>query len=165
MRSNSFLLFGARGTGKTTLLKQVFPTADALWIDLLDPDQENRYALHPHELMEQLRATRHPLDWVVIDEIQKIPKLLDVVHMSIENHGIRFALTGSSARKLKRGSVNLLAGRAFVYHLFPLTNLELGDDFDLAQALCLSRDKIRKKVGNILAVRWQEGLVELGLGK
>lgn len=106
-----------------------------LWIDLLDPEQENRYALRPGELLEQIRPERGRPAWVVIDEIQKVPKLLDAAHAAIESYGVRFALTGSSARKLKKGSVNLLAGRALVYPLFPLTSTELGDAFDLSQAL------------------------------
>ena len=134
-RASSFFLFGARGTGKSTLLRELFATEEPLWIDLLDPEQENRYAVRPGELKEQIRAGPDPSGWVVIDEIQKVPKLLDVVHAAIEAHGVRFALTGSSARKLKRDSVNLLAGRAFVYHLFPLTSFELGDDFDLTRAM------------------------------
>lgn len=133
--TNSFFLFGARGTGKSTFLRDAFRAERTLWIDLLDPEQENRYALRPGELMDQIRAGIGQFDWIVIDEIQKVPKLLDVVHAAIEAHGVRFALTGSSARKLKRDSVNLLAGRAFVYHLFPLTSRELGTGFDLAGAL------------------------------
>ena len=135
LRSNSFFLFGARGTGKSTLLRQCYASNKTLWIDLLDPEQENRYAVRPDELAQQIRAGLGEFDWVVIDEVQKAPRLLDVVHSAIEAHGTRFALTGSSARKLKRDSVNLLAGRAFVYHLFPLTSRELGDAFDLARAL------------------------------
>lgn len=73
--------------------------------------------------------------WVVIDEVQKIPKLLDIVHYLIENEKIKFALTGSSARKLKRGAANMLAGRAFMFELFPFTHRELGDDFDLLKYL------------------------------
>jgi predicted AAA+ superfamily ATPase len=118
LRTNSFFLFGARGTGKSTFLRHAFTAEKTLWIDLLDPEQENRYALRPGELTDQIRATQGQFDWVVIDEIQKVPKLLDVVHSAIEAYGVRFALTGSSARKLKRDSVNLLAGRAFVYHLY-----------------------------------------------
>ncbi len=75
------------------------------------------------------------IQWVVIDEIQRIPKLLDLVHHLIETTSIQFALTGSSSRKLKRGAANLLAGRAFVYHLHPFTSIELGDRFDLLQSL------------------------------
>jgi len=113
----------------------LFAADKPLWIDLLEPEQENRYAIRPGELVEQVRAGLGQFDWIVIDEIQKVPKLLDVVHAAIEAHGVRFALTGSSARKLKRDSVNLLAGRAFVYHLFPLTSSELGDTFALEKAM------------------------------
>lgn len=135
LRSSSFFLFGARGTGKSTFLKQFFTADRTIWVDLLDPEQEYRYAMRPQELAERIRAERKTFDWVVIDEIQKVPKLLDVVHSTIESHGIHFALTGSSARKLKKDSVNLLAGRAFVYHLFPLTSREMGEAFDLPKAL------------------------------
>jgi predicted AAA+ superfamily ATPase len=74
-------------------------------------------------------------EWVIIDEIQKVPKLLDIVHHLIETKKYKFILTGSTARKLKRSSSNLLAGRAFLYHLFPLTHLELKDDFELNEIL------------------------------
>ena len=74
-------------------------------------------------------------EWVIIDEVQKIPELLDVVHRLIEDKKIKFGLTGSSARKLKHGGANLLAGRAFVYNLFPFTSFELGDSFSLEDAL------------------------------
>lgn len=131
----SFFLFGARGTGKSTFLRKHFSGEDTLWIDLLLPEVEDRYASHPQLLAEQIAARKDPTGWVIIDEVQKVPKLLDVVHAQIESSGTRFALTGSSARKLKRGSVNLLAGRAFVYHLFPFTSSELGNAFDLENAL------------------------------
>ena len=133
--SRSFFLFGARGTGKSTFLREYFAGEEVLWIDLLLPEVEDRYASRPQLLAEQIAARPDPTGWVVIDEVQKVPKLLDVVHSQIESTGTRFALTGSSARKLKRGSVNLLAGRAFVYHLFPFTTAELGTSFDLETAL------------------------------
>ena len=135
LRSHSFFLFGARGIGKSTLLRHLFKGETPLWIDLLDPALEQRYALRPGELLEEIAALPPRDRWVVVDEIQKVPKLLDVVHRAIEEHAARFALTGSSARQLKRGSVNLLAGRAFVYHLFPLTSVELGEHFDLTEVL------------------------------
>ena len=134
--ARSFLLFGARGTGKSTFLKHHFAGKNVLWIDLLDPEQEDRYARRPSELAEQLRAMAISPEWVVIDEVQKVPRLLDVVHAEIERAKVKFALTGSSARKLKHHHTNLLAGRASVYHLFPFTALELGDAFDLDSALC-----------------------------
>lgn len=135
MKSNSFFLFGARGTGKTTFLKQYFADRNTLWIDLLDPIQENQLALDPSSLSRQLEAVKGRIEWVVIDEVQKLPRLLDIVHHYIETTDIKFALTGSSARKLKQGAANLLAGRAFVNHLFPLTYLEIGTAFDEMRVL------------------------------
>ena len=131
----SFFLFGARGTGKSTFLRHYFENEEVLWIDLLLPEVEDRYASRPQILAEQIAAMADTAGWVVIDEVQKVPKLLDVVHARIEATGTRFAITGSSARKLKRGGVNLLAGRAFVSHLYPFTSSELGDAFDLDAAL------------------------------
>lgn len=135
--SLSFFLFGARGTGKTTLLESVFKDEKTIWIDLLDRDQEAQYQIRPAALEEVLRPyhERTGYAWVIIDEIQKVPALLDVVHRLIEQKRWRFALTGSSARKLKRGAANLLAGRALQNYLFPLTHLELGEHFALLPAL------------------------------
>jgi len=133
--NHSFFLFGPRGTGKTFFLKERFAAQRTLWVDLLDPLTEDRYALRPATLRDEILAQKDHIDWVVIDEVQKLPRLLDVVHQLIESHKIRFALTGSSARKLKRGAANLLAGRAFVYHLYPVTHREWGPAFDLESAL------------------------------
>ncbi len=136
LMTNSFFLFGARGTGKSTLLRNLFAgEQNILWLDLLDPEQEDRYSRNPAELTQRLNALPRKDPWIVIDEIQKIPRLLDVVHGRIEQSDARFAMTGSSARKLKREGTNLLAGRAFVYNLFPFTHRELGDRFDLDSAL------------------------------
>jgi len=134
--TSSFFLFGARGTGKSTFLRHFFrEDKGVLWIDLLDPEQEDRYSRSPGELIERLNASPGKIQWVVVDEIQKVPRLLDVVHSGIESSGVRFAMTGSSARMLKGESTNLLAGRAFIYNLFPLTHRELGSGFDLDSAL------------------------------
>lgn len=133
--SQSFFLFGPRGTGKTTFLKNFFQTKPHRWIDLLDIQQEENYALDRDRLYRELIALKTQKQWVVIDEIQKIPALLDTVHRLIEETPLKFALTGSSARKLKQGSANLLAGRAFMNHLFPLTYAEMGQDFSLIKAL------------------------------
>jgi predicted AAA+ superfamily ATPase len=139
----SFFLFGPRGTGKSTLLEQwrhgalaskVEP-AQILWIDLLDPDDEAEFGHHPERLKERVLAAKPAIKWVVIDEVQKSPALLDVAHWLIEKKKIRFAFSGSSARKIKRGAGNLLAGRAFSFALGPLTHQELGADFDLDAAL------------------------------
>lgn len=125
-------LFGPRGTGKSTWLRASLP--DALWLDLLDPEAQRRYQAHP-ERLQQLLDSRPPGD-VVIDEIQKVPKLLDVVHARIESgSGHRFVLTGSSARKLRRGSANLLGGRPLETSLHPFMACELGEAFSLPRAL------------------------------
>ena len=134
-KNNSFLLFGARGTGKTFLLKEHFKSPAALYVDLLDPDQNEIYSLRPQTLAQQLAALGDETEWIVIDEIQKVPKLLDIVHQQIESSRFKFALSGSSARKLKRGGADLLAGRAFVNYLFPLTAREIGENFSLEPAL------------------------------
>ena len=87
---------------------------------MLNPQLEDRYRMHPQLLAEQAIA-QPKLKWIIIDEVQKIPKLLDVVHHLIETTKIKFILSSSSARKFKRGGVNLLAGRAFVFHLYPFS--------------------------------------------
>ncbi|MHC4873657.1 MAG: ATP-binding protein [Planctomycetota bacterium] len=132
--NHSFFLFGARGTGKTTLLKQLPFLKDSLYIDLLEYDVEEKYTLNPGLILEQARALPEQ-SWIIIDEIQKIPKLLDHVHKAIEETGVIFALTGSSSRKLKRGGANLLAGRAFSFSLHPFTSFELQDKFDMTNTL------------------------------
>ncbi len=106
----------------------------ALLVDLLKPTTEDRYRLNP-EILEKEAAALKPGQWIIIDEIQKLPKLLNLVHSLIEEKNIKFALTGSSARKLKRGSANLLAGRAFNYQLYPFLQAELKLKFDLNQVL------------------------------
>lgn len=96
------------------------------WIlDLLDPELEDYFSRAPKRLEEEYLQKKKKPDWVVLDEIQRVPRLLDLVHRMVENLKVKFILTGSSARKLKRGAANLLAGRAFVHHLFPLTSREL----------------------------------------
>jgi predicted AAA+ superfamily ATPase len=140
-KSYSFFLFGARGTGKSTLLHQSFANAqgECLWVNLLDPSVERRLSQNPSYLREMIDSHRalnaaNP-KVVVIDEVQKVPELLNLVHQLIEDSKLTFALTGSSARKLKRGAANLLAGRAFVRRLYPLTHRELGPKFNLDTAL------------------------------
>jgi predicted AAA+ superfamily ATPase len=127
----SFFLFGPRGVGKTAWLHQQFP--GALFFDMLDHQVYTQLLAGPERLGE--RIPRGHKDWVVVDEIQRVPELLNEVHRLIESRKLRFALTGSSARKLRRRSVNLLAGRAVTRHMHPLTALELGKDFDLRRAL------------------------------
>ena len=135
LKNHSFFLFGARGTGKTYLLERELPQEKCLSINLLDPDEELKFSLEPGELSKRIESLSEQITHVFIDEIQKVPKLLDLVHLHIEKTKLVFALTGSSARKLKRGGANLLAGRAFVYQLYPFTAAELGSDFDLTSAL------------------------------
>ncbi|HUO86550.1 MAG TPA: AAA family ATPase, partial [Thermoanaerobaculia bacterium] len=135
--ASSFFLFGPRGTGKSTWLRERFP--DAVWIDLLRPEEHREYAARPERLRERLAASPEA-ETVVIDEIQKVPELLDVVHELIESRRPRpqFVLTGSSARKLRRGGVNFLAGRALLRRLHPFMASELGAErFDLGRALQL----------------------------
>jgi predicted AAA+ superfamily ATPase len=140
-KTQSFFIFGARSTGKSTWLQEAFDEEQHLWVDLTNPEIERRYARRPGILLEEwkVKAARCPKDqpkpWIVVDEVQKIPGILDVAHTGIQRHGIRFALTGSSARKLRRGSANLLAGRAHTFRMHPLTYRELGPDFDLVQCL------------------------------
>lgn len=128
--NKSFFLFGARGTGKSTYLLSQWGQKHH-YINLLLDKWERRYTRDPDLLISDLKGIKPTPQWVVIDEIQKVPKLLDIVHLLIESTKIKFVLTGSSARKIKRGSANLLAGRAFHNDIFPLTHRELGPGFDL----------------------------------
>lgn len=134
-KGHSLFLFGARNTGKSTLLKKLYPSEKVLWINLLDATIEETLSLKPAELKAWVLAMPPEQKIVVIDEIQKVPSLLDVVHDLIESTKKIFVLTGSSARKLKQGGANLLAGRALVYHLYPFSFLELKKQFDLHQAM------------------------------
>lgn len=127
----SFFLWGARQTGKSTLLKKQFP--GSLWFDLLLSDVFERLQRNPGQLREIILATR-PDEPVVIDEIQKIPVLLDEIHWLIENTKTRFILSGSSPRRIIRTQSNLLGGRALRYELYPLVSAEI-PDFDLIRAL------------------------------
>lgn len=130
MNSSAFL-FGPRGTGKTAWVKESFK--NALYFDLLDDDLYTEFLARPTRLSERIPSNFS--DWIILDEVQKIPDILNEVHRLIEHRKCRFILTGSSARKLKRKGVNLLAGRALTYHMHPLTAEELGKDFDLQRAL------------------------------
>ncbi len=96
---HSFFLFGARGTGKTFLLRNHFKHLTHLWIDFLDPEQEARYSLEPILLLDQIKELNGSA-WIVLDEVQKVPKILNIVHKAIEESTNLFALSGSSARKL-----------------------------------------------------------------
>lgn len=129
---HSFFLFGARGTGKSTWLRNQLP--EALYLDLLDTSLQLELIAQPGRLEGMLGRMR-PGDWVILDEVQKIPPLLDEVHRLMETRGLRFALCGSSARQLKRGGANLLAGRAITLHMEPFSSAETKEAFDLQSAL------------------------------
>lgn len=119
----AFFLFGPRGTGKSTWIRTNLP--DAFVVNLLPTDAMLLYERDP-SLFRAEALARPRSRWIVIDEVQRVPALLDQVHWLMEEKGYRrFALTGSSARKLKRGAANLLAGRAVVKNLFPLTSREV----------------------------------------
>ena len=126
-RNKSFFLFGPRGTGKTTWVKAAFPKA--VYLDLLEAELFNDLLANPQRLENFIPKNFD--DWIIIDEIQKVPELLNEIQRLIEKYKYRFVLTGSSARKLRKGGQNLLAGRALTYFMHPLTAIESGDDFDL----------------------------------
>jgi len=129
--NESFFFWGARQTGKSTLLKTLFP--DALWFDLLLTEEYNRLSKNPEYLRKSILAMP-TVSTVVIDEIQLIPQLLNEVHWCIVNKSIRFILSGSSPRKILRSGANLLGGRALRYELLQLVSTEI-PDFDLTRAI------------------------------
>ncbi len=128
----SFFLLGVRGVGKSTWVRHHFP--DVPYIDLLDEARYQDYLADPSLFAADLQSAA-PNSWIVIDEIQRLPNLLNEVHRHIENRHLNFALLGSSARKLKASGVNLLAGRALHKTMHPLTATELDNDFDLNAVL------------------------------
>jgi len=134
-KGKSCFLWGPRQTGKTTYLKRRFP--ESVYYDFLKRDLHIEFLKEPNRLRGEIAALPEGRleSPIILDEIQKIPELLDEIHWIIENIGAGFILSGSSARKLRRGHVNLLGGRAWRFNLFPLTSEELGGDFDLLRAL------------------------------
>ncbi len=130
--SQSFFLLGVRGVGKSTWARKQYP--DATYIDLLDEARYQDYLFDPSLFAADIQSSP-PGGWVVVDEIQRLPNLLNEVYRHIEDRRINFALLGSSARKLKASGVNLLAGRALHRTMHPLTPAELGDDFNLDSVL------------------------------
>jgi predicted AAA+ superfamily ATPase len=126
----SFFFWGPRQTGKSTLLTNIYP--DALWFDLLKHDLYQRLLSNPEYMRETVTAQQKTC--VVVDEIQRIPALLNEIHWLIVNHGIQFILSGSSPRKILRSGENLLGGRTLRYELFPLVSCEI-PDFDLLRGL------------------------------
>jgi uncharacterized protein len=128
---SSIFLSGPRGTGKTSWIKEHLPTS--LYIDLLDFATYGALVANPGRL-ESMIPPQYK-DWIIIDEVQRVPELLNEVHRLIEGRKLRFLLTGSSARTLRRRGVNLLAGRALRYHMHPLVIQEIGEAFDFNHAL------------------------------
>ncbi len=131
---SSFFLFGARGVGKSTWARRRYESARRF--DLLDEGLYQTLLAQPYLFSDMLRAVPKG-GWVVVDEVQRIPGLLNEVHRFVEEGGLRFALLGSSARKLKTAGTNLLAGRALWKTMFPLVPEELGSDFDLERILSI----------------------------
>jgi uncharacterized protein len=128
-KTNSYFLMGPRGTGKSTFISGF----EGVLIDLLEDQTYQTLLANPSSLDTFIPSKNQK--WIIIDEVQKIPALLDEVHRLIEKKRFRFILTGSSARKLKRAGANLLAGRAFMHHAYPLTAYELKGQFHLKRAL------------------------------
>jgi len=133
----SFFLFGPRQTGKSTLLKQRFEPATTMRYDFLRSEQYRKYSANPEALRGEVQAaSQQGITHIILDEVQRVPMILDEVHSLIElKLPVSFILSGSSARKLKRTKANLLAGRAITYQLHPLTAVEIGGAFSLDQAL------------------------------
>ena len=164
----SFFLFGPRGVGKSTWLRQVLP--EAKFFDLLDASLYLELAQNPHAL-EALAGNLAEESWIVLDEIQKIPELLDEVHRLIEAKGWKFVLCGSSARKLRRGGTNLLGGRALTRHLESFTSDELDTAFDaefaiewgLLPAVYLEREYARDLLDTYVNTYIREEIKEEGL--
>lgn len=129
--NKSFFLFGPRGTGKTTWVKTSFPKA--IYLDLLEAELFNDLLANPGRLENLIPKDFN--NWIVIDEVQRVPELLNEIHRLIETNKYKFILTGSSARKLRRKGPNLLAGRALTYYLHTLTTVELKSDFNLMRSL------------------------------
>lgn len=174
-KSGSFFLFGPRQTGKTTLLREEL-RKDSWSVDLLRTDVFLRYSKSPAQFRKDAayQVEQKGVRFICVDEIQKIPALLDEVHGLIEDTGVRFILTGSSARKLRRGGVNLLGGRASEARLFPFTVKEIGEDFDLELALHHGtlpsvwgkpEEERRERLGAYVGVYLQEEIKAEGISR
>lgn len=166
--ANSAFVFGPRGTGKTTWLKEKLP--QALYFDLLDDETYTEFLARPHRLADKI--PQDYANWVIIDEVQKVPALLNEVHRLIEQNHIKFILTGSSARSLRRKGVNLLAGRALIYHMHPLTTIELGSDFDFGHALdygmlpmAIHHTQVEKYLSSYIKTYLREEILQEGLAR
>ncbi len=135
LKTKSYFLFGPRGAGKSTWLQTQYPESKVIYIDLLNPDIYDEYLFTPNRLAQYASSLENKNKIIVIDEVQKLPKLLDLAQLMIQKDKRKFVLTGSSARKLKQKGMNLLAGRALVYRLYPLASYEIGKRFNLQKAL------------------------------
>jgi len=164
----SFFIFGPRGTGKSTWLKKTFP--NAYLVDLLDDSTFRNHVAHPERIKQIVEANPGTKSYI-IDEVQKAPALLDSIHSLIESYKThQFILTGSSARKLRRGGVNLLAGRALLTHFHPFMAAELGKNFSLNEALkngliplIVASDSPGKTLATYIALYLKEEVKEEGL--
>lgn len=135
LKTKSFFIFGPRGVGKSTWIREHFQSSNSLYLNLLDPEVLERFQLNPKSFSDLITSPDNFKKIIILDEIQKVPALLSIIHDQLSKHKRIFILTGSSARKLKQKGVDLLAGRALVYHMFPLSVFELSDSFDLQKAL------------------------------
>lgn len=134
--NKSCFIFGPRQVGKSTFLKDFFKESFVVYYDLLKASEYIKFSTNPGVLLEEIEALDPKVNFIIIDEIQRVPDLLNEVHSIIEGKkSLHFILSGSSARKLKRSHANLLAGRALTFYLFPLTHIELKDKFNLSRAL------------------------------
>jgi predicted AAA+ superfamily ATPase len=132
----SLFLFGPRQTGKSTLLRHLFPDSKSYWYDLLKSEIYHQLSAAPELFREQVLHRGAHIDHIVVDEIQRVPALLNEIHWLMEQaNAPHFILTGSSARKLKADHVNLLGGRALTFHLHPLSYEEIGEPFPLHKVL------------------------------
>ncbi len=135
-KKHSFFLFGPRAIGKSTLIREELPLKNALYFNLLNQDLFIQFSGDPQKLKSIIESRKKNITHIIIDEIQLVPSLLNVVHQIMDlDHSLYFCLSGSSARKLKRGGANMLGGRAWNLNLYPFTHLELGKIFDLNRAL------------------------------
>ena len=135
LKSRSFFIFGPRGVGKSTWLRAFFDPQSTITFNLLDPALFEAFQLDPNKFREVITSKENQNKLVIIDEVQKVPALLDIIHDLISQSKRLFVLTGSSARRLKQKGVNLLAGRASIYHMYPFSMLALGESFALSKGL------------------------------